>query len=823
MSDSHWDRLEALFEAACALPLGERDAFLKRECGDDLGLRDEVQSLLDADRSSNHLLDGSALDLAPPLAAPLTPGRQIGPYRVTAELGEGGMGAVYLAERCDGQFEQRVALKVVRFGLASPALVRRFGEERQILARLEHPGIARLLDGGVTDGGLPWFSMEYVEGEPIDRWCERRGLGVRARLELFAAVCDAVQYAQNNLVVHRDLKPSNILVTGDGAVKLLDFGIAKLVATNSEADDRALRTLTAAPLMTASYAAPEQLLGGRITTATDVYALGMVLYELLAGGRAYEVAGLTPTQLERAVCVDAPARPSSTVRDSRQRRHVAGDLDNICLKALAKEPERRYATAGQLGEDIRLHLSGLPVRARPATFGYLARKAIRRYRPQLTVAAAALVVLIVLGAWFTHRIAHERDLARREAARTTQVAKFLTSLFRVSDPEEARGKDISARELLQRGAARVGTELAGQPDLQATMDGVLGNVYLNLGLHDESDSLLTRAVALKQRLHVRDGPEYAEQLSNLGQLRVEQGRYADADSVLTAALAIQRRDRRLEDTRIASTMVSLGHIADLLGDYVRAEVLYREAIAVCKSSPKPDDLRLSTAMGALALELLDRDRLDESEKLFRETLELQRRTLGDDHPEVATTLFNLGLLLSNRGDFAGAEKIQRETMTLDRKLYGDEHPNVAYDLNNLAYLERQKGDFAQAESLARQALAMRRKLLGDDHPQTIETEANLAQLLQARGEYAAAAAAVPRSARREDPHLWQRQSVPVRRNQPARLVPVRPGTVRRGRLTASSFARARHRDAGRRSQVRCDQPPATRARPRRRAPAGCGR
>ena len=610
MSDSHWDRLEALFEAACALPPGERDAFLERECGDDLGLRDEVQSLLDADRSSNHLLDGSALDLAPPLAAPLTPGRQIGSYRALEAIGHGGMGAVYRAERVDGGFDQQVALKLLHRDMETPELRARFLAERQLLARLSHPNIARLLDGGVTEEGRPYFVMEYVEGLPITLYCRQRDSSVDEILRLFVVVIDAVSYLHRNLVVHRDLKPSNIFVDHEGRVKLLDFGIAKLLAEELGED----QTRTGQLLMTPGYAAPEQLQGAPVTTATDVYALGVVLYELLAGGRAYEVAGLTPTQLERTVCVDTPARPSSTVRDSRRRRHVAGDLDNICLKALAKEPERRYATAGQLGEDIRLHLSGLPVRARPATFGYLARKAIRRYRPQLTVAAAALAVLIVLGAWFTHRIAHERDLARREAARTTQVAKFLSSLFRVSDPEEARGEDISARELLQRGAARVGTELAGQPDLQATMDGVLGNVYLNLGLHEESDSLLTRAVALNQKLNVRDGPEYAEQLANLGQLRVEQGRYADADSVLTAALTIQRRDRRLEDTRIAATMVSLGHVMDLTGDYARAETLYREAIAVCKASPKPDELRLSTAMGALALELLDRDQLDESEK-----------------------------------------------------------------------------------------------------------------------------------------------------------------------------------------------------------------
>ncbi len=735
MSDARWQRLEALFDTAQGLPVAHRAAFLARECGDDPALRDEVLSLLAADASGHTLLDGNALDAAPALAAPVHPGQQIGPYRIVATLGEGGMGIVYLAERCDGQFEQRVALKIARLGLLSPEHVRRFQAERQILARLEHPGIARLLDGGVTEQGLPWFSLEYVEGLPIDQWCARHEVDVTRRLELFLAVCDAVQYAQNNLVVHRDLKPSNILVTADGTVKLLDFGIAKLVAD----DDGVERTRTAMPMMTASYAAPEQVRGESITTATDVYALGLVLYELLAGVRPYDVRERTPAELERVICTTEPARPSRATTDPRRRRQLVGDLDNICLKAIAKEPDRRYSTAGQFGEDIRQHLAGLPVHARPATFAYLARKAMRRYRTPLVAGALVIVAAIGLAGYATNGVARARDRAQREAARTQQVTEFLTSIFEVADPDESRGADTTARELLARGTQRVRRELAGQPDLQATMQNTLGRVSMNLGLYAEADSLLTAAVATEEARGATGDGHFAQMVYDLGQLRQGQGRYAEADSLLRVALKIQRRQRGPDDGHIASTLVALGHAERALGRFDAAESDYREALAVIEAATPPDETRRAVALGALALLMTERDRFAEAEPLYRESLAILRRTVGEDHPEVATTLFNLGLLLGDRGDLEGAEQVQRETLALDRKLYGDHHPNVAYDLTNVAFLLREKGSYAEAESTARKALAMRTEILGPDHPETLLSRANLSQILEARGEYVEAA------------------------------------------------------------------------------------
>jgi serine/threonine-protein kinase len=519
MDANRWKRVQELFEAALELDAGGRADFLRGECGDDRELCDEVLSLIDADSGEHSLLDGHAVDALEPEpaveeGAASLEGALVGPYRVIERIGAGGMGAVYLAERADGHFERKVALKVIKRGMDTEEILARFRSERQILAQLRHLNIAHLLDGGVTDDGRPYFTMEYVDGVPIDRYCDEHRLTVEERLALFETVCEAVQYAQHNLVVHRDLKPSNILVTNDGQVKLLDFGIAKVVGEESEHErtgDAGL-TRTGVRMMTPGYASPEQVRGEAVTTATDVYSLGVVLFELLAGHRPYNVMAETPRELERAIVETPPQRLSTAVAATRERvdaasrsvvtttpedvaearraipaqlrKRLSGDLDNICLMALRKEPDRRYASAGLLLLDLQRHRQGIPVTARRDTFVYRAQKFAQRNRGAVVAAALIVVVVAALTTFYTMRLARERDRARLEAAKAAEVSEFLQSLFEVADPGQSKGEDITARELLDRGAERIETELAGQPEVQAEMMHVVGTVYHTLSVVD---------------------------------------------------------------------------------------------------------------------------------------------------------------------------------------------------------------------------------------------------------------------------------------------------------------------------------------------------
>lgn len=436
MPATRWDRIDALFHQACERNPAERDAFLVEACAGDEALLHEVRALLDADITESQritkALVGATLEL---VVEGEQLGRTAGPYRLVRELGQGGMGAVYLAERTDGQFEQQVALKLIRVGMGTDEVQARFRMERQILARLQHPGIARLLDGGVTSDGQPFFAMEYVEGERIDAYCARHRLTVAERLALFAAVCDAVAYAHANLVVHRDLKPDNILVTDEGKVRLLDFGIAKVMAADE--DITIGLTTVGSRAMTPAYASPEQVLGEQVGTASDVYSLGVLLYELLSGARPYNLKALSPVDMQRAICVTEPPRPSTRVEEGAERgsapplqtgatlegadvrrlqRLIEGDLDVITMKALRKEPERRYGTVAALRDDVRRYLQGEPVQARPDTIRYRWRTRLRRHRPVWLTAGATVLLTLAVAAVIVAGVLRERDAARSAAA-----------------------------------------------------------------------------------------------------------------------------------------------------------------------------------------------------------------------------------------------------------------------------------------------------------------------------------------------------------------------------------------------------------------------
>ena len=566
MDANRWQRLETLFVAALDRDDSARQAFLRSETADDPTLFTEVCAMLAANGESRALAVESQLIRDTPIDSPFVgrldraPPAVLGPYRLIEQIGHGGMGVVYRAERADGQYTQTVAIKLVRTDFATPDLVQRSRSERQILARLEHASIARLLDGAVAADGSPYLVMEYVSGRPITEHCDAARLTIDQRLRLFQVVCRAVHYAHQNLVVHRDLKPSNILVTADGQVKLLDFGIAKLMTPDDPGDAASARTLL--PLMTPDYASPEQVRGESITTATDVYALGLLLYELLCGERAQRAGGASPVAIEHTICEVEPQAPSVSVakgtaaeiaerargrggmRIEQLQKQLRGDLDTIVDMALRKEPARRYASAEQLAIDIERHLGGQPVVARPDTFGYRTAKFLRRNR--VGVAAAIAVILSIVAGLSVALIGmvRARDAERQavaEAAVATSVSEFLVNLFRASDPEEARGDTVTARELLDRGADRIRSGLDDQPEVRARLLGTIAQAYESLGSFEQALALREEELAIQQ---AASGPESAAvgmTLAELADLYGRRGEYARAKEAASQAVAMLER------------------------------------------------------------------------------------------------------------------------------------------------------------------------------------------------------------------------------------------------------------------------------------------
>jgi len=741
MTPERWQRINELFAQEAGLDPAGRTARLEAASGDDPELRDEVERLLAADQQAGTFLENlirwTSEDLS--TGGDLPADRRIGPYRIEREIGHGGMGTVYLAERADGVFEKEVAVKVVRQGFDTTDALRRFELEQRILARLEHPGIARLYDAGTTEEGLPYVVMEHVEGLPIHRWCEEHRLAVAERLKLFLEVCAAVHYAHQNLVAHRDIKPSNILVDAAGRPRLLDFGIAKLLSPEGEiaADlTRAVRP------MTPGYASPEQIRGEPVTTASDVYSLGVLLYELLAGRQPFVLAGLSPREIERKVSEETPQPPSRAEGAERLRRLLAGDLDRIVLKAMHKEPGRRYATVDQLADDIRRHLTGLPVLARGDSFWYRTGKLVRRHK-----LAAALVLVVVAAGLGTVVLSVERARALdrataalvradREAAKAREATDLLVKLFEMSDRRATAGETVTAREVLRQGTRRVEADIAKQPEIAGELLGTIGRVYLNLELPHEAVPILQRAFAASRRAHGPRHPDVATALDDLARALCDDGKYAAAEPLARHALALRRDLLGDSHSDVATSLGNLGTLLSRSGQLPAAEAALTEALAIRRRLP-PDE-RLGDSLTDLAFLYQEQAEYRRAAVLFREALEVYRRQLGPEHPTVATGVNNLAIALYRQGDTAAAEPLLREALRLHRRGLGEDHPAVAATLENLAGMLAERGDFAAAEPLAREALALHRKNLGDRHPKVGGSINTLAVLLHSRGDLAGA-------------------------------------------------------------------------------------
>lgn len=741
-SRERWMQIEQLFTAALAQPPAARDRWLAGAC-EDAEVRATVARLLAAD-SADGTLDHVVTDVARALLGVNSPdpssmpaaGIRVGAWRIVEEIGRGGMGVVFLVERADGAYRQQAALKLVSGFGAGTALQRRFLREREILARLEHPGIARLLDGGFTGEGTPYLVMERIEGVPITRYAARHALTIRDRVALLLQVCEAVTYAHGRLIAHCDLKPTNMLVTSDGRVRLLDFGIARLLDPLEEGSE--IQTRTALFALTPEYAAPEQLRGEPVGTAADLYTLGAVLYELLCGHRPFDLKSRALPEVLQLL--DREPVPISQLPglDRGLRRQLEGDLETIIAKAMNKEPARRYASIEAFAADLRRYLEGRPVLARPATPGYRLGRYLLRHR--LGLAATAIVVMTLLagiaGTWWQSRV------ARFEAARAQAVAGFLFELFDSANPERTRGREITARQLVEEGAARLGALPEGS-ELRIEVAITLGRLYTVLGEYEQAEALLNPAVAEAREYLGADAPLTAQALTALATTLLEAGRYAEAE--IPARESLARRQAGVDREHTDRSLLLLAELLRHQGRTAEAEARFREALGWARKQHGDSSLEAASVLQNMALLLEEVERFDEAERAGREALAIRRKRRGADHPDVGRTLGLLAAIRGSQNDLLGAERLHREELALMRRTYRGDHPGIAAALDQVAvYVDRQ-GRYPEAEALYNEALAMRERVLGPGHPDVASTINNLATLYYHTGELARAAEAQQRA------------------------------------------------------------------------------
>ena len=748
-----WQQIDQILQAALELAPEYRTAFLDKACAADEGLRREVDALIQAEGQAGSFIQDSTKPTVPKAwltdHSDLAGGRVLGPYKLIREIGRGGMGTVYLAMRADDQYRKRVAIKLIKRGMDTEEILSRFRHERQILASLDHPNIARLLHGEMTAEGLPYFVMEYVEGLPIDQFCDEKRLATAERLKLFLKVCVAVHYAHQNLVVHRDLKPSNILVSSDSVPKLLDFGIAKLLNPELYGQTVAPTAVNQRP-MTPEYASPEQVRGQKITTASDVYTLGVVLYELLTGHHPYQFVNDQPQEIERIICQQEPERPSvaatrghrdletggetNSKSEIRNPKFLRGDLDNIVLMAMRKEPDRRYASIEQFAEDIRRHLEGRPVIARQDTFVYRSSKFIKRHK--FGVAAAALLAVLLVAFSITMRVQWVRT--KREQEKAARVSAFLVQIFKVSDPSESRGNSVTAREILDKGAERVERELNDQPEVQATLLDTIGNVYHSLGLYDKAIPLLEKSLKIRRGTLGNENPDTAQSLYDLGSTLKDKQKTAEAEPLLRESLAIRRKLLGNENAAVADCLDLIGETLWLKGDIATAEPLYREALALRRKLFGSAHHDVAQSLSKLGVLFWTKGDYGTAEPLFQEAIAIDRKLAGGEDPELALYLSNYAVLKNSKGDYDAAESLQREALAIRRKLLGTEHADIAVSLNNLAATLRNKGDYTEAESLYREAIRIGIKQYGEENQNVAIFTQNLARALYEQGDIATA-------------------------------------------------------------------------------------
>lgn len=738
--------LNVYLDQALDVPIGRREEWLRELESKEPTVGAEIRRLLAAEATERF---ASFLNepVAPAPSAQALAGQVLGRFRILRELGQGGMAVVYLAERADGHYSQRVALKVLRFGLKGSEAQFHFAQERQILASLHHQSIARLIDAGITTTGLPYLVMEYVEGVPIDRYCDEQRLSIDARLELFLQVADAVRYAHRHLIVHRDLKPSNIVVTHEGTVKLLDFGIAKLLAPG-RFEHAAPPTRDGLRLMTPEYASPEQVRGQQVTTATDIYQLGLLLYILLTGHEPYPVRGRTPMEAFRVICEFEPLPPSAALgntesvkgisvtratRPRRLRRSLRNDLDAILLKALRKEPAQRYTSVEWFIDDIRRHQEGLTVSAYRGVWAYRAGKFLRRHATVLSVVGIAILALAASTTWYTIQLANERNRARLEAASATQVAEFLASVFRGSQSRIANGS-TTARELLDRGAARIETELANQPALKARLLNVIGDVYLQYDLDEQARPLLERALQQNTQLYGRNSKEAADSLAALAALASDSDDLPKAQDLFQEVLRIREQTLGPRHVAVADASAALAGTYARLGDARSAISASERAIDIYEEQTNGDDERLLSAMNVLAIAAVDAGDPRRARNAFEQLLPRIERSLGTKHRNYGQVLGNLAYARLELGEYDGVEQQLKRSMQIFEGLYGADHSSINIRRIVLGLFYQRTGRLNESLAMFQQAIDSQRRLSGPGDRVEAHALLGIADTLRSRGE-----------------------------------------------------------------------------------------
>jgi serine/threonine-protein kinase len=736
MSQEYWQRLEGLFHEAAQMETQGRAEFLAAECADDPELRLRVESLVLSSQDSGDLL-GEVIGGAAAAVSGVAPGERIGDYDIVRKLGEGGMGSVYLAVRADDEFRKQVAIKLMRSDFLHRSSLRRFRTERQILATLEHPGIARLLDGGATPSGAPYVVMEYVDGKPVDVFCRELGLSVREQLELFLKVADAVSYAHRNLVIHRDIKPDNVLVTAEGDPKLLDFGIAKLLdpgQSPASGGQTSAQTMTMERLMTPEFASPEQARGEAVTTQTDVYSLGAMLYKLLTGRSPLRITGTRAAEIEREISETAPQRPSlaagKTGTWNSLGRGERRDLDTILLTALHKEPARRYATVDNMAADIRRFLDGFPVSARGDSLGYRTVKLVRRH--PLATAALAAVVLMVVGFSVAMGVLAER--ARKEARTANEITEFLEGIFESNDPNSGRGDQVSARELLDRGTAQLDQKLKDEPAILARLYDTVGALYNDLGLSQKAEELLKRSIEVRRSRLTLDDDAAAQTLDNLGDVATDLSLYDDALRYYHQALAIHQRHNRNGSEPIIEDQARISSVMWNQGKFPEAEKLDRAAVASQIKLKGEDDLEALDIENDLGTVLDSAGRYAEAAQIQKQVLDRRLRLEPPNHPDIAYSWHNLSQALGELGRFSEWEDGERRALAVRIAAYGPDHPQVAMTRGELANVLVVRNKIDEALTQARRGFDREMQVYGADSRDTTYTQGNLARALAAAGK-----------------------------------------------------------------------------------------
>ena len=738
MDNSRWERIQELFHKAADLAPVEQDAFLANACDTDAKLIEDVRSMLREDSHPASVLDRGVAEAAHNVLGSADPAQvpvqEFGPYRLIRLLGEGGMGLVYLAERKD--LGTHVAIKILRDAWLSPARRERFAAERRTLAQLNHPSIARLYDADALADGTPWFAMEYVEGVPLTEYCRLHHCSVEMRLQLFRSVCEAVQYAHSEAIIHRDLKPSNILVKQDGIIRLLDFGIAKQLES---LDASVNQTMTGLRLMTPAYAAPEQIRGDRVGIHTDVYSLGVILFELLAGQLPFDLSNLTPAEAASIIAEHEPGKPSSVakldvpLRDASPMTKAAwADLDVLCLTAIHKDPTRRYRSAEALIRDIDHYLRAEPLEARPDSFSYRMGKFVQRNQRSVTLATATVVLIVGMMAFFTVRLAKARNAALAEAARTERIQKFMLNLFEGGDQEVGPSDSLRVVTLVDRGLLEART-LNNDPKIQGELYQNLGDIYEKLGKFEQADSLLQTALGQRKSVFGADSPEVAETLVELGLLRDAQGKFEDAERFVREGLAIDKRKLSPSHPSVAQATSALGKVLEDRGSYDAAIQVLQEAVRLqsAQGSSTPD---LAESLTELANSHFYSGHYSVSDSLNQQVLAMDRQLYGDRHPHVADDLINLGAIKYDLGHYPEAEQFDRQALDITQSFYGPNHPATASALTILGRTLVSEGKNDEAAGLLQQALQIEEQIYGKVHPRVAGTLNELGKISQQQGK-----------------------------------------------------------------------------------------